>query len=82
MQIVKLIKRQLLLRADNTPFASARTPIFFADKESRDSLIEEIKLRDVHPASPIRVIWEWWRVSQSQYHYKESGTVDLGDLNA
>jgi hypothetical protein len=72
--------KQLLLRADNTPFASRRVPIFFADKESRDSLIDEMQLTDVRPASPIRVVWEYWRAGFERSYHGKPGIVDLGEI--
>jgi hypothetical protein len=32
-----------------------------------------------HSADDVtRVVWEWWRISQSQFTYRESGVIDLG----
>ena len=31
-------------------------------------------------SSTIRIVWEWWRIAQSEYHSREIGEVDLGDL--
>ncbi len=31
-------------------------------------------------SSTIRIVWEWWRIAQSEYHSRETGEVDLGDL--
>lgn len=28
----------------------------------------------------IRVEWFWWRVQRSQFHYREIGVVDLGEI--
>jgi len=28
-----------------------------------------------------KVIWEWWRISQSEFHRREVGVVDLGDVS-
>lgn len=30
----------------------------------------------------VRVEWQWYKVERSQYHYREPGVVDLGDLDA
>jgi hypothetical protein len=32
------------------------------------------------PGSPVRVIWEHWRVTQSEFRYRELGIVDLGKI--
>lgn len=29
----------------------------------------------------IRVTWEWWRITQSEYHYKPCYVIDLGNLD-
>jgi hypothetical protein len=26
------------------------------------------------------VIWEYWRITQSQFRYREPGVVDLGEI--
>lgn len=28
----------------------------------------------------ISVTWEWWRITQSQYHRRPIGVVDLGEI--
>ncbi len=53
------IMKHLLLRADNTPFASKTFPIFFSDKAARESFVRDTGFKHLHPASPIRVLWEW-----------------------
>ncbi|MFZ0522916.1 MAG: hypothetical protein WAN14_10530 [Candidatus Acidiferrales bacterium] len=53
--------KHLLLRADDTPFASKMFPIFFSDKAARESFIKDTGFKHLHPASPIRVLWESWK---------------------
>jgi hypothetical protein len=53
------VMKHLLLRADNTPFASKTFPIFFSDKAAREGFIKDTGFKHLHPASPIRVLWEW-----------------------
>ena len=31
-------------------------------------------------SATIKIVWEWWRITQSEYHNREVGEVDLGDL--
>lgn len=33
------------------------------------------------PGSGLRIIWESWRITQSQFRYREIGVVDLGNLD-
>jgi hypothetical protein len=40
-----------------------------------------VDLKDVSSAEPLTVVYEFWRVTQSQYHYREIGKVDLGLLD-
>jgi hypothetical protein len=51
-----------------------------------DAMIEQIrrnrarKLAAKNQSEPVRVIWEHWRITQSEYHYREAGEIDLGNL--
>jgi hypothetical protein len=29
----------------------------------------------------LSVIWEWWKIERSQFHYREAGEVDLGSID-
>ena len=55
------IMKNLLLRADNTPFVSKTFPVFFSDKRARERFINDTGFKHLHPASPIRVLWESWK---------------------
>jgi len=37
----------------------------------------EVDLGDI---DAIRVTWEFWKIERSQYHYREPGHVDLGEI--
>lgn len=28
-----------------------------------------------------RVVWRWWEISQSEFHRREVGEVDLGEIS-
>lgn len=30
----------------------------------------------------LSIEWQWWLITQSQYHRREVGVVDLGDIDA
>lgn len=34
---------------------------------------------DVESANA-KIVWEFWRITQSQYHRREIGIVDLGEI--
>ena len=34
------------------------------------------------PGAPVRVTWEFWRIAQSEFRYRPTGEVDLGNLDA
>jgi len=34
-----------------------------------------------YPDDVLRVDWQFWKISQSQYHYRDAGEVDLRDLS-
>jgi hypothetical protein len=40
-----------------------------------------LSTQDVVMDAP-RVRWEWWRITQSEFRYREIGVVDLGDVDA
>jgi hypothetical protein len=52
-----------------------------------DKMIEQIrrnrarKLAAQGQSEPIEVIWQHWRITQSEFHYREAGEVDLGNLD-
>jgi len=31
-------------------------------------------------SATITVRWEWWRITQSQYHRREIGEINLGEI--
>ena len=50
-----------------------------------------LSVRDVRPmqvtaprfeSRTTKVVWEFWQITQSQYHYKHTEEIDLGDLDA
>ncbi len=43
--------------------------------------LAEVEETATASAEPLRVVYEFWRVTQSQYHYLEIGKVDLGLLD-
>jgi hypothetical protein len=47
--------------------------LYDADTISQD---DEDKLH-----KELKVIWNWWRTTQSDFHYREIGEVDLGNLD-
>lgn len=61
--------------SDRLGLSGARTYhlVYDADTISQDN---EGKLHE-----ELRVLWNWWRTTQSDFHYRESGKVDLGDLS-
>jgi hypothetical protein len=32
------------------------------------------------PKIQVKVTWQWWRISHSEYHYREPGELDLGEI--
>jgi hypothetical protein len=51
-----------------------------------DALIEQIRRNRAHKLAasgqnPAQVIWEHWRITQSEFRYREAGEVDLGNLD-
>lgn len=41
----------------------------------------EVEETPIVSAEPLTVVYEFWRVTQSQYHYREIGKVNLGPLD-
>ena len=41
----------------------------------------EVEETPIVSAEPLTVVYEFWRATQSQYHYREIGKVDLGALD-
>jgi hypothetical protein len=41
----------------------------------------EVEETPIVSVDPLRVVYEFWRVTQSQYHYKGLGEIDLGPLD-
>jgi hypothetical protein len=33
-----------------------------------------------NPEGVISVVWEYWRITQSQFRHREIGVVDLGEI--
>jgi hypothetical protein len=33
------------------------------------------------PGPNQKVIWEYWKIAQSEFHYREPGVVDLGEID-
>ena len=78
--------KHLLLKANGEPWPASNFPVFFRDRESMRSMIEErgphlASLQNVRPANPIKVTWTWWRMSQSEFRYREIGEIDLGNFD-
>jgi hypothetical protein len=40
----------------------------------------ELVGRDNSAGDVIHVAWEFWRVTQSEFRYRESGVIDLGEI--
>jgi hypothetical protein len=61
--------------------------VFFEKHTVPTVRVEEIKLLNSGVEEPrreslLRVVWNWWRPAQSEFHYRETGHVDLGDLSS
>jgi hypothetical protein len=41
---------------------------------------QETGVVDLGDIDASHVVWEHWRIIQSQYHYREPGKVDLGEI--
>jgi hypothetical protein len=43
----------------------------------------QINLGDVDATKdePLRIVYEFWRAAQSEYHYRPAGVVDLGEIS-
>lgn len=39
------------------------------------------RLANVVDEPEIHATWEYWRVTQSEFHYRAAGTVDLGCID-
>ena len=82
----------IMVRRDGTPFASREALIHFADAAALESFIEE-RGKDLDLAGhafwheretpELTIIWEFWRTAgmQSDFHRREIGIVDLGELS-
>jgi len=40
-----------------------------------------VKVAEVTPDQRLKIVYEFWRTTQSEYHYRPTGIVDLGDLD-
>jgi hypothetical protein len=60
---------------DRLGLSGARTYhlLYDADTISQDN---EEKLHE-----ELRAMWNWWKVTQSDFHYREIGEVNLGNLD-
>jgi len=49
--------------------------------EWHDKLIrQECEMSNRAKSEITKVIWEFWKMEQSEYHYRPSGEVDLGEI--
>jgi len=49
--------------------------------EWHDKLIrQECEMSNVAKDEITKVIWEFWKMEQSEYHYRPPGEVDLGEI--
>jgi hypothetical protein len=40
-----------------------------------------VKVAEVTPEQRIRIVYEFWRTTQSEYHNRPTGIVDLGEID-
>ena len=31
-------------------------------------------------SATVKIVWKWWRITQSQYHDREVSEIDLGEI--
>ena len=58
-----------------------RVPLHMMDEYMRD--FPHAKLADDASSAEVqvRVTWECWKVERSQYHFREPGIVELGEID-
>ena len=71
-----VIQTDLVLHCTGQTYSTALARIEVRPGKVRPLLAEQ----NVVPDAP-RVTWEFWRVTQSEYHYRKVGVIDLGDIS-
>lgn len=60
---------------NRTPVSEAANRVEVGRKTHPD-----ISSDDSARVGDVKVCWNWWRISQSQYRYRDAGEIDLGEI--
>jgi len=65
------------------PTAKETTCLAITERHSTSAATDgslSINSQGLQNEVPQRVLWEFWRITQSEYRYRQPGVVDLGEI--